>query len=532
VKRNEATASTLTGSSIIAGIDLFGDAGVLNGTNPATGKALAPAYGLVGADQVARAAEAAAEAFPSYRATSDQDRAAFLESIADNLETIREHLVNRVEAETAIPSARADGELTRTTDQLRLFATILRDGSWHGARIARGDPNRVPSKPDLRMHWISVGPVAVFGASNFPLAFSVAGGDTASALAAGSPVVVKAHPGHPGTSELVGNAIRSAVSEHGIHPGVFSLLFVRDNATAATLVAHPAISAVAFTGSRTAGLALSAAAAARVRPIPVFAEMSSVNPVFLFQSALGQFAERLGVEWVASLSLGVGQLCTSPGIVVMKSGPEAERFLAAAGAAVGGTPNATMLSKGIATRYWDGIATRAAIPGVSLPARGGPSDARNAAQVTLFVTGAQTFLAETSLRDEIFGPSGIVVLVDDEKEFSQVLRALEGQLTVSIHSTDAEPLAVELVACAETVAGRIIFNGWPTGVEVGYATVHGGPYPATTNGQTTSVGALAINRFLRPVSYQNAPGDFLASELKDRNPMGIWREIDGVGSRS
>jgi NADP-dependent aldehyde dehydrogenase len=191
-----------------------------------------------------------------------------------------------------------------------------------------------------------------------------------------------------------------------------------------------------------------------------------------------------------------------------------------------------MLSEGIATRYWDGIATRAAIPGVSLPARGGATDARNAAQVTLFVTGAQTFLAETSLRDEIFGPSGIVVLVDDEKEFSQVLRALEGQLTVSIHSTDAEPLAVELVACAETVAGRIIFNGWPTGVEVGYVTVHGGPYPATTNGQTTSVGALAINRFLRPVSYQNAPGDFLASELKDRNPMGIWREIDGVGSRS
>jgi 2,5-dioxopentanoate dehydrogenase len=532
VNGEATTAPALTGSSIIAGTDVFGDAGSLNGIDPATGQILEPAYRLVGTGEVNRAAEAAAEAFPGFRVTTDQHRAAFLESIADNLEELRGPLVSRVVAETAIASARADGELTRTTDQLRLFATILRDGTWHGARIAGGDPNRVPPRPDLRMRWIPVGPVAVFGASNFPLAFSVAGGDTAAALAAGSPVVVKAHPGHPGTSELVGNAIRSAVAAHGLHPGVFSLLFVRDNETAAALVAHPAISAVGFTGSRSAGLALTAVAAARARPIPVFAEMSSVNPVFLFQSALSESAERLGTEWIASMTLGVGQLCTSPGIVVMTAGTAAERFLAAATTAVQGTTSASMLSDGIATRYWDAVADRTTAPGVSLPAHGIETDAHNTAQATLFVTSGRDFLAQPSLRDEIFGPSGVAVLVEEEEEFIQVLSALEGQLTVSIHSADAGPQAIELAAHAELAAGRIIFNGWPTGVEVGYATVHGGPYPATTNGQTTSVGALAMSRFLRPVSYQNAPGEFLAPELKDGNPMAIWRETNGIGSRS
>ncbi|HEX3680817.1 MAG TPA: aldehyde dehydrogenase family protein, partial [Galbitalea sp.] len=404
---NATTAPVLRGSSIISGTDVFGTAGSLNGINPATGDVLEPRYALVGPDEVDRAAEAAAQAFPSFRATSDEHRAAFLESIADNLEAVREALVRRVAAETAIPTMRADGELTRTTDQLRLFATILRDGTWHGARIAVGDPNRTPPRPDLRMRWIPVGPVAVFGASNFPLAFSVAGGDTASALAAGSPVVVKAHPAHPGTSELVGNAIRSAVAAHGFDPGVFSLLFVRDNETAATLVAHPAIRAVGFTGSRSAGLALAAVAAARTSPIPVFAEMSSVNPVFLFQGALERFAERLGAEWIASMTLGVGQLCTSPGIAVMTAGAGAERFLAAATAAVRGTSSASMLSDGIANRYSESVADRTSASGVSLPARGDETDARDAGQAALFVTDARNFLVEPSLRDEIFGQSGI-----------------------------------------------------------------------------------------------------------------------------
>jgi 2,5-dioxopentanoate dehydrogenase len=528
----ESAVPTLTGSSIIAGSEVFGTLGSLNAIDPATGEVLPPVFGLVGRDEVDRAAHAAAEAFPSFRATSDEHRAAFLESIADNLEDLRAVIVRRVAQETAIPQARANGELTRTTGQLRLFASILRDGTWHGARLVAGDPDRVPPRPDMRLRWIAVGPVAVFGASNFPLAFSVAGGDTAAALAAGSPVVVKAHPAHPGTSELVGQAIRSAVAAHQLHEGVFSLLFVRDNEVAADLVAHPAIRAVGFTGSRAAGLALTAVAAARPRPIPVFAEMSSVNPVFLFHDALTLAPERLAAEWVASMTLGVGQLCTSPGLVVMKAGEGADRFVAAATDAVRRTTSESMLSAAIATRFGHALAQRETAPGVSLAARGIDTGAPNVAQANLFVTSADHFLADGSLRDEIFGPTGVIVIAEDESAFTAILNALDGQLTVSIHSAVGESGAIELAADAELAAGRLIFNGWPTGVEVGYATVHGGPYPATSNAQSTSVGALAITRFLRPISYQNAPQEFLAPELRDGNPLAIWREIDGTGSRS
>ncbi|MDF2823073.1 MAG: NAD-dependent aldehyde dehydrogenase [Mycobacterium sp.] len=517
----------------ILGTSLIGSADVADGAqfravDPATGAELEPVFHDAGPGDVDRAAALARRDFDAYRRTTLSDRAAFLERIADEITSLGDTLIERVTAETGIPAARAGGELARTTGQLRLFASVVRDGRWTQARLDTPDPGRTPlPKPDLRQRSVPVGPVAVFGASNFPLAFSVAGGDTASALAAGAPVIVKAHPGHPGTSELVGRAIRNAVVAQGLPEGTFSLLISSGTEVGISLVNDPRIAAVGFTGSRQGGLALVAAAAARPVPIPVFAEMSSVNPVFVLPGALSDRAESIGHDFVASVLTGVGQLCTSPGLVFVADTADADAFIAAAAATLSDADTGPMLHTGIATTFRDTSGRAAGTAGVDTVARGPQPGSACNAQTQLLVTDVDRFLSEPALAEEVFGPSSLIVRTPTDR-FADVIAALEGQLTASVHAAPADhPLAAQLIDGLEMIAGRVVFNGWPTGVEVGHATVHGGPYPATSAPSTTSVGSRAIERFLRPVAYQNLPEELVPAEIRRSNPLGVPQLIDG-----
>ena len=527
---NAAGKNTLTGASLIGSRAVHGSHGQLRARNPRTGAELEPVYGLIGADVVDRAATLAWEAFASYRATSPAERAAFLETVAANIDDLGNDLIDLVVAETGKDRPAVQGEAARTTGQLRLFAIELLEGSWHGVRIDPAQPDRLPRpRPDIRLRKVPLGPVAVFGASNFPLAFSVAGGDTASALAAGCPVVVKAHGAHPGTSELVGRAIQAAVAAHGLHEGVFSLLFGSGNEVGIALVSHPRIKAVGFTGSRTGGMALVQAAALRAEPIPVYAEMSSINPVFIMDGALRDHAEQLAEGWVGSVLMGAGQLCTSPGLVFVPDNADASRFVDAAAAAISKSVAAPMLNKGIADSFGDASARLREKDGVATIGEGAPDDSVVVCGVPqLYVTDAATFLADDSLHNEMFGPASLVIKVTGGEQMVEILQGLEGQLTATIHTVGDEPGVARLVEAAELRVGRILFNGWPTGVEVTHAMVHGGPFPATSNSMTTSVGTLAIDRFLRPVSYQNVPAAFLPEEVQDVNPLNIPRRVDGL----
>ncbi|WP_416565317.1 aldehyde dehydrogenase (NADP(+)) [Nocardia testacea] len=522
----------LTGANLLGDAEVPGTGGAFRAVNPATGAVLEPEFHAADAATVARAATTAWAAFADYRATDFIRRAAFLDGIATEIEKLGETLAQRAIAESGLPEARIRGEIGRTTGQLRLFAEVVREGSWTGARLDRPDPARTPlPKPDLRQRRIPVGPVAVFAASNFPLAFSVAGGDTASALAAGAPVVVKAHPSHPGTSELVARAVLAAVRAHGLPEGTFALVHGGVE-TGLTLVGDPHIRAVGFTGSRQGGLALAAAAAARPVPIPVYAEMSSVNPVFVLPGALAERGASLGAEFVASLTTGVGQLCTSPGLVFLADGPGADEFVAAATAAVGAASGAPMLNKGIASSFGAGVERLTGTEGVRLAATGTAGATSCSGDPHLFVTTAERFRADRVLQDEVFGPSSIIVRAAGTAELLALAGELEGQLTATVHATAADrAIARPLLGELELIAGRVLFDGWPTGVEVGHAVVHGGPFPATTAPATTSVGSRAIERFLRPVSYQNVPEELLADEIRAENPLGIWRRVDGTVTR-
>ncbi|TFD87792.1 aldehyde dehydrogenase (NADP(+)) [Cryobacterium serini] len=523
----------LTGSCLIGGAAVRGNHGEVVGVNPVTGETLTPSYGLAGVVEVDRAAELAWTAFASYRKTAPAARAAFLETIADNIAALGSELTDRVIAETGLSLPRVLGETGRTVGQLRLFAGVLREGNFHGARIDQAQPDRAPlARPDIRLQSIALGPVAVFGASNFPLAFSVAGGDTASALAAGCPVIVKAHSAHPGTSELIGGAIRAAVVQHDLPEGVFSLLYGSGSVLGAALVTHPRIKAIGFTGSRSGGLALVAAAASRPEPIPVYAEMSSINPVFVLPGALAHNAAGLGEQWVASVVTGTGQLCTSPGLVFVPEGADGQEFTAAASAAVQKLSATPMLTAGIRDAFDRGASRFRKHTGVQNLADGAADNAVVVgAAPQIFATDAATFLADRALQEEVFGPASLVVTVRDTAQMVQILAGLEGQLTVTLHTNADEPGSAELLDAAELRAGRVLFNGWPTGVEVVSAMVHGGPFPATSNAQGTSVGTLAIDRFLRPVSYQNVPAALLPEALQDDNPLGIVRQHNGQYAR-
>lgn len=520
----------LTGDMLLGSQAVRGAAGELKAFDPARGVALEPAFGGASATQVHQACALAAAAFDTYRETAPEMRARFLEAIAARIEMLGDALIVRAMAETALPRARLEGERGRTIGQLRLFAGVLRAGHWHGATIDSALPERVPlPRPDLRRRNIAIGPVVVFGASNFPLAFSVAGGDTASALAAGCPVVVKGHPAHPGVSELVGRAVQAAAAQCDLPEGVFSLVQGGAHGVGEALVDHPAIRAVGFTGSRAGGLALMRRAAARPEPIPVYAEMSSINPMYLLPGALQERSAALGEGFVESLTQGVGQFCTNPGLLIALDGPDLAGFVAVTQRALSAKLAGTMLSVGIHAAYGAGTQRLAALAGVEVLARGQAGDGACAAQATLFATTAQRFLEEPRLQDEIFGPASLLVRCRTFAEVLQVSERLDGQLTATLQMTESDTeLARRLLPLLERNAGRILVNGFPTGVEVCHAMVHGGPFPATSDSRTTSVGSAAIERFLRPVCYQNLPDALLPAPVVRGNPLGLWRMIDGL----
>jgi NADP-dependent aldehyde dehydrogenase len=520
---------TLTGEMLIGAGAVFGRSGTLRAIDPARNTPLEPAFGVAGEAEVARACALAAQAFDAYRETAPEPRARFLEAIAENILALGDALIERAQAESGLPKARLEGERGRTVGQLRLFAQVVRDGHFVGAVLDSALPGRTPPRPDLRLRKIGLGPVAVFGASNFPLAFSVAGGDTASALAAGCPVVVKAHSAHLGTSELVGRAIQQAVAHCGLPEGVFSMLFADGVQVGQSLVAHPVIQAVGFTGSRQGGLALMRTAALRRVPIPVYAEMSSINPVFLLPGALAHEPAKLAQAFVDSLTLGAGQFCTNPGLVLGVDGPEFRHFIEAAAGALREKGAQTMLTPGIHQAYAAGVSRLSGMAGVREVALGKAEGAGCAAQAGLYVCDAETFLATPALEAEIFGPCSLVVACRDLAEMRRIAEHLEGQLTATVHAVAADHCAAaQLLPALERCVGRILFNGFPTGVEVSHAMVHGGPFPSTSDSRTTSVGAMAIDRFLRPVCYQNFPADLLPAALGDTNSYRLTRMVDGA----
>ena len=458
---------------------------------------------------VDQACTAAEDAFWGFGYSSRADRAAFLNAIADEIETRADAITEIGTQETGLPEARLQGERGRTTGQLRLFAQHILEGGYLDVRHDSALPDRQPlPRPDLKLVQRPIGPVAIFGASNFPLAFSTAGGDTASALAAGCPVVVKGHPAHPGTGEIVAEAIHAAVSKTGVHPGVFSLIQSNAQDVGTALVQHPLIKAVGFTGSLAGGRALFDLCAARPEPIPFFGELGSVNPMFLLPNAIAQRGSRIAESWAGSLTMGAGQFCTNPGIVVVIDGPDADAFIEAAKTALEPAAAQTMLTDGIAAAYRSGRDKVAGASGVR-DVLTTVCDQRNATPY-LYETSGADWLADEALGEEVFGPLGLIVRVADLDEMSRVARSLHGQLTCTLHMDDADTeVAKTLMPILERKAGRILANGFPTGVEVADAMVHGGPYPASTNFGATSVGTMAIRRFVRPVCYQNIPDSVL-----------------------
>ncbi|MGU3305827.1 aldehyde dehydrogenase (NADP(+)) [Pseudomonas sp. M5A4_2d] len=518
---------TLTGKMLIGQRAISGNREAIRAINPATGTPLEPAYAGGHGEHVEQACALAWAAFDTYRETSLADRAAFLEAIADNIEALGDTLIERAVAETGLPRPRIQGERGRTCGQLRTFSRTVRAGEWLDVRVDTAQPERQPlPRADLRQRHIPLGPVAVFGASNFPLAFSVAGGDTASAFAAGCPVIVKAHGAHPGTSELVGRAVAKAVKDCGLPEGVFSLLYGSGREVGIALVTDPRIKAVGFTGSRSGGIALTQAAQARPEPIPVYAEMSSINPVYLFPAALEARAQSLAEGFVASLTQGAGQFCTNPGLVIAIAGAALDRFVTTVSERLPGCAAQTMLTPGIFSAYSAGVSALA--EHAQIAAKGLAAEGPNQGQAQVFITRADAFLTQEQLQAEVFGATSLVVVCANDEEVHQVSEHLEGQLTATLHlDEDDLARAKALLPVLERKAGRLLVNGWPTGVEVCDAMVHGGPFPATSDSRSTSVGTAAILRFLRPVCYQDVPDSLLPSALQHGNPLLLRRLLNG-----
>ena len=520
----------MTAQNFIAGQRVGAGTIRLQSLDASTGEALPREFLQATEAEVDAAARAAEAAFPAYSTLSPERRAQFLDAIATELEALGDDFITTVCRETALPAARIQGERGRTANQMRLFAKVLRRGDFLGARIDSALPERQPlPRPDLRQYRTGVGPVAVFGASNFPLAFSTAGGDTAAALAAGCPVVVKAHSGHMATAEFVGEAITRAADATGMPAGVFNMIY--GAGVGEPLVKHPAIQAVGFTGSLKGGRSLCDLAAARPQPIPVFAEMSSINPVLVLPAALQARGEKVARELADSVVMGCGQFCTNPGLVIGIASPAFSLFVANLITEIGQRPAQTMLNAGTLKSYEKGIARLLTHPAVRHLA-GQPQEGRQALP-QLFQAKAELLVqGEELLQEEVFGPTTIIVEVADEAELRRALDGLHGQLTATLIA-EAEDLSrfAALVPVLERKAGRLLINGYPTGVEVCDAMVHGGPYPATSDARGTSVGSLAIDRFLRPVCYQNYPDALLPDALKDANPLGIARLVDGETTR-
>lgn len=520
----------LSGLSFIAGKRSSDTGAYFSGKNATTGTSLEPRYAYCTNEEVNAAAEAAAEAFVSYGKSSAADRAALLRTIAAGLETASAQIVSRAMLETGLPEGRLQGELARTSGQLRMFAGVIEEGSWQNARIDTALFDRKPlPRPDLRSMLFPVGPVAVFGASNFPLAFSVAGGDTSSALAAGNPVIVKAHTAHPGTSEIVATVVTESVAKCGVHAGVFSLLFGKGKEVGQALVQHPIVQSVTFTGSKQGGRALMDLAAAREYPIPCFTEMSSVNPVFVLPGALASDPPTKAKGLHSSFTLGAGQFCTKPGMVFLSDTDGASAFREELQSLTSGSSSFTMLTSGIADAYHHSLSERHALGLNTTTAASAVSPQSHA---VLFETGIAEFRTNPILQEEIFGPSTLIVNWKDRSDLLAAAEALEGHLTATILGSE-DDLATnqDLIAILERKVGRLLFNGYPTGVEVSHAMVHGGPYPATSDSRFTSVGAQAILRFVRPRCYQGFPQTALPEALRNENALGIMRLVNGVLTR-
>ena len=526
----------LTGGHFVGSERVAGSGASFCATDAARGVALEPRFFDADEAMVARACERAAAAEDAYAAIGGAARAAFLRRIAAEILALGDVLVERVAMETALPIARIQTERARTMFQLETFARVIEEGSWVDARIDRADRERKPQpKPDLRAMLRPIGPVAVFGASNFPLAYSVAGGDTASALAVGCPVVVKAHSMHPGTSELVALAIDAAARATGMPDGVFSMVHGKGHAVGAALVRHSAIAAVGFTGSFDGGSALCRLASERHTPIPVFAEMGSVNPVVVLPNALAQRGATIGQAVASSSLLACGQFCTSPGMVLYCEGAGASDLVEAIRATFAASPAGVMVHADIRDAYERSVATFAAQDGVRLAAEAAAPDANAAARGRgrVFVTDAASALRSGRLREELYGPALLLVRCSNTREMEQVIAAMHGHLTATVHGDDADcQQHAALLRSLEKRVGRVVHNGVPTGVEVCAAMQHGGPWPASSDSRFTAVGARAILRWVRPVAWQDAPQHSLPSALRDGNPLGIVRTIDGeVGLR-
>ncbi|WP_089317296.1 aldehyde dehydrogenase (NADP(+)) [Pontibacter ummariensis] len=520
----------LTGRNIIGHAVVGEGKETFFAVNPSSGTEIEPGFREASLEEIDEAIQEAAKAFQEYRNKTGQEKAELLEAIAEEIMALGEGLITRCMEETGLPEARLVGERGRTVNQLKLFAQLLREGSWVDARIDTADPERKPlPKPDIRSMLRPLGPVGVFGASNFPLAFSVAGGDTASALAAGCTVVVKAHQAHPGTSEMVGRAIQRAMQQCHMPEGTFSMVQGASTEVGQAIVRHPQIKAIGFTGSFRGGKALFDEANKRVEPIPVYAEMGSTNPVFILPRALQERKDNMARDLAASVTLGVGQFCTNPGLIFLQDAAEEKEFRQLLAQHIGDMSGGVMLTSGIRGNYERGIEQLSKIKGVEVLAKGKADTSACHGTAYLLHTSVQRFLEEEALEEEVFGPSSLTVTAKDKEELLQAAERLRGHLTVTVHGTEEDLLEHrDLIDVLEQKAGRLILNGYPTGVEVGYAMVHGGPFPATTDSRTTSVGAAAITRFARPVCYQAFPMALLPDELKDENPLQIWRLVNGA----
>ena len=500
-------------------------------SDPRTGTELQPAFAEGTGEEVDRALQLAAEAAMVLRRTGSEQIAAFLLAVRDQILALGDILLERAMQESGLDRARLTGERTRTLNQIKMFADLVTEGSWVDARIETALPHREPlPRPDLRRMLMPIGPVAVFGASNFPLAFSVAGGDTIAAFAARNPVVVKGHPSHPGTSELVAGAIVQAIHAQGMPPGMFSLLQSTLPEISLAVVRHPETKAVGFTGSLRAGRALMDEAARRPAPIPVYAEMGSVNPIFILPEALQKNGAAIGEGLFKSATAGVGQFCTCPGLVFAVAGSDLDRLHGALTEAFRTAPAGTMLNANVSKSYHEKARQFASITGVETVAGGEAQGVSG--QPFFFATDYATWSANQALHEEIFGPATVLVRVNTQEELSQAARQLDGSLTATIHATPGElQRSGDLADAVSQLAGRVILNGFPTGVEVGSAMNHGGPYPATADEKFTSVGTASILRFARPVCYQGFPASLLQAELQDANPRQIWRTVNGTLTR-
>ena len=496
--------------------------------NPASGEPIGPLFFKATASELDLAIHKANSAFAIYRKKSGAEKALFLETIASEIEGLGDSLIDRYTAESGLPAGRAQGERGRTIGQLRLFAQLLKEGSWVNAIIDTALRDRQPlAKPDLRAMERPLGPVGIFGASNFPLAFSVAGGDTVSALAAGCTVVFKGHPSHLGTSELVGRAILEAAQKTEMPDGTFSLVFDDTMEIGQALVKHPLIKAIGFTGSFKGGKSLFDAAAARPEPIPVYAEMGSINPVFILPKTIKDKGANLAQAYLNSVTMGVGQFCTNPGLLIIEKD---QNFLETLETVSKESTGGVMLNKGIQSVYHKGIEEFEKY--ATVISFGKKTEGFTAAQPVIFKADYQTFNDNHILKEEVFGPSSLVVEANSREEMLEAARNLSGHLTATVFGSDEELAEyADLLEILEQKVGRLIINGFPTGVEVTHAMVHGGPFPATTDSRSTSVGTMSIARFTRPVCYQDMPESLLPTELQTENTLGIWRKVNGEMKR-